>query len=82
MNLKLIVPPVLREYAAAEVVVSGATAREALEGLAAPLRSRVLNDAGELFPYLLLFRNGESAAFDTPLEDGDELEIVAAAEGG
>ena len=82
MNLKLLVPPVLREYATAEVEVSGATAGEALRNLDAPLRMRVLNDAGELFPYLLLFLNDEEATLDSPLVDGDTIEIVAAAEGG
>ena len=80
--VKLLVPPVLREYAAAEVELAGVTVREALQGLDAALRTRVLDRAGELFPYLLLFRNDETTPLDAPLLDGDVLEIVGAAEGG
>ncbi len=50
------------------------------------LQSRVLASNGEVFPYLLLFHNGQKlsrADFAThPLNDGDTLEIVALAEGG
>ncbi len=80
--VKLLVPPVLREYASAEVDVSGATVREALQGLSTPLRMRVLDAAGELFPYLLLFRNSEATTLGAALVDGDVLEIVGAVEGG
>lgn len=50
------------------------------------LQSRVLGNDDELFPYLLLFHNGQKlsrADFEShPLNNGDTLEIVALAEGG
>ncbi|WP_166822189.1 MoaD/ThiS family protein [Thalassoroseus pseudoceratinae] len=50
------------------------------------LQSRVLDSQGAVFPYLLLFHNGQKLSrseFDTQaLDEGDTLEIVALAEGG
>jgi hypothetical protein len=89
--VRLRVPEVLRRYSggAAEVAVTGATVRAALEGLFAlhpDLRERVLDPEGEVFPYLLLFCNRaelpRDGLLECPLEDGDLLEIVVAAAGG
>jgi len=81
--VKLLVPPVLREYAGgAELLVSGATVREALAAAPEALRARVLDDMGRVFPYLLLFCNDEEATLDATVEADDVIEIVAAAAGG
>ena len=81
--MKLLVPPVLREYAGgAELDVSGATVREALAGVPEALRVRVFDEHGRVFSYLLLFRNNEEATLETEVQAGDVIEIVAAAEGG
>ena len=60
--MKLLVPPVLREYAGgAELDVAGGTVGEVLAALDDDLRCRVLDERGELFPYLRLFVNDEEA---------------------
>ena len=50
------------------------------------LESRVLTTDGDLFPYLLLARNGEPLPRKdwqrTRLEEGDRVELHALAEGG
>lgn len=50
------------------------------------LKTRVLTSDGKLFPYLLLFQNGEKLPREEfasiPLTDGDRLELVGLAEGG
>ncbi|MHC4135454.1 MAG: MoaD/ThiS family protein [Planctomycetota bacterium] len=83
------IPRVLRRYSggAEEVVVRGATVAEALDDLFRlwpDLRLRVLDARGDVHPYLRLFRNDTELprALDTPLADGDLVEIVAAAAGG
>lgn len=72
-----------------EVAVSGETLGEALDDLwrqFPKLRSRVLGENGEIYPYLLLFHNNEKverANFDqTTITPDDKIEIVAMAEGG
>ena len=81
--MKLLVPPVLREYAGGpELDVSGATVGDALAGVPEALRVRVLDSDGRVFPYLLLFRNSEEVPLDAEVCAGDVIEIVAAAEGG
>jgi molybdopterin converting factor small subunit len=85
--VKVIVPPVLRRFSGgvAEVAVEGATVRDALASLFARhahLDHRVLNERGEVYPYLLVFVNDAQATLDTPVSKDDEIEIVAAAEGG
>ena len=93
MAIEVHVPEVLRRYSGgAEVVRVEAPAvnvRAALEGLFARhpcLRTRTLSDRGALWPYLVLVRNGRElprdSALDTPVADGDVVEIVGAAEGG
>ena len=81
--MKLIVPPVLREYAGApELDVSGATVGDVLAGVPEALRVRVLDGDGRVFPYLLLFVNGEETQLDADVCADDVIEIVAAAAGG
>jgi len=81
------VPLVLCRYSggARDVDVGGTTVRAALEALFAlhpALRSRVLDDAARLRPYLRLYRGSAPAGLDDALGAGDTLEIVGAAEGG
>ena len=45
-------------------------------------RARVLDEKGCLYPYLLLYVDGDPVTPATPLGAGATLEIVAAAEGG
>jgi len=85
--VKVLVPPVLRRFSGGvpEVAVEGATVREALARLFARhphLEHRVLDERGEIYPYLIVFVNEEQASLDTPVSEGDEIEIVAAAAGG
>ncbi len=81
--MKLLVPPVLREYAGgSELDVTGATVAEALAGVPEALRVRVLDGQGRVFPYLLLFCNDEETTLEARVEPADVIEIVAAAEGG
>lgn len=72
-----------------EVSVTATTVDEALAELWSQfpeLKSRVLTDAGQVYPYLLLSHNGRAlsrADFATQsLSRDDRLEIVALAEGG
>jgi len=83
VTMKLLVPPVLREYAGgSELDVSGATVAEALSGVPEALRVRVVDGQGRVFPYLLLFRNDEATTVEARVGSDDVIEIVAAAEGG
>ena len=87
--VRLRIPRVLRRYSGGtdEAAVHGATVADALDDLFRlwpDLRRRVLDARGDVHPYLRLFRNGTQLApgLDTPLADGDLVEIVAAAAGG
>ena len=81
------VPSALRRFTAgaAAVRVDAATVREALDAACAKhpdLRARLFAPDGNVFPYLLLFRNERPATLPDPLAPDDEVEIVAAVEGG
>jgi len=85
------VPSVLRRFSdgAAALSVEAATAGEALErafDVCPDLRSRVIDGAGLVFPYLVFFHNGREVArttlADVALADGDTVEMIGAAEGG
>ena len=82
------IPDVLRRYSGGmgEVRAEGETVAEALDDVFlrhADLRSRVLDERGEVFPYLRLFRGGEAIELSTALDgDDDEFEIIAAVAGG
>ncbi|MHC4548284.1 MAG: MoaD/ThiS family protein [Planctomycetota bacterium] len=90
MSVRLRIPPALRRYAggAEEVSIRGATLADALEDLFRhhpDLRPRVLNERGEVQPYLVLFVNEaelERGKLKERLADGDVVEIVGAAAGG
>ena len=84
------VPPVLRQEAggAREVEASGATVRELLEDLAAKLPalgSRVYGD-GEIHSFVNVYVDGEDIRFtdglDTPVADGQEVQVLPAVAGG
>jgi sulfur-carrier protein len=84
-------PEFLRRYGggAADVAAHGATVGDVLADLfrtRPDLRVRVVDAQGAVFPYLLVFRNGDevprAALMSSALADGDRIEIVAGAEGG
>jgi molybdopterin converting factor small subunit len=69
--------------------VAGNTVGEALSALTARhpgLRPRLRTEAGQLRPFVLVFLNSEDIRSkegeQTPVCDGDKLDIVPAAEGG
>lgn len=73
----------------AEVEGQGATLREVIENLAAQndeIKTRLLDDSGELRRFVNVYVNEEDVRFlqklDTPLKDGDEVSIVPAIAGG
>jgi len=91
MAVTVNIPAVLRRYSAGEatVAVTGSNVAEALHDLFSrfpALEMRVLDARGALFHHLLLFRNDHELARDVmaaqPLDDGDVLDLVAAAAGG
>ena len=73
----------------AEVEAQGATLREVVENLASQneeIKTRLLDDSGELRRFVNVYVNEEDVRFlqklDTPLKDGDEVSIVPAIAGG
>ncbi|MDQ3812547.1 MAG: MoaD/ThiS family protein [Armatimonadota bacterium] len=73
----------------AEVQVEGNTLREVVNQLAeqnADIKTRLLDDSGELRRFVNVYVNEEDVRFlqklDTPLKDGDEVSIVPAIAGG
>jgi molybdopterin synthase sulfur carrier subunit len=73
----------------AEVSGEGASARELiahLEGKYGGIRNRLLDDAGKLRRFVIIYKNDEDIRFlqdlDTPLTDGDTVSIVPAIAGG
>ncbi|MEM7307416.1 MAG: gephyrin-like molybdotransferase Glp [Planctomycetota bacterium] len=91
MSVRFHIPAVLRRYSRdeAELELSGVTVGAALAHLFERhpgLEPRVLNERGELYPYLLLFRNGaelsRTGLKEVELAAGDVLELLGAAEGG
>jgi molybdopterin synthase sulfur carrier subunit len=73
----------------AEVQVEGATLRDVVSNLATQndeIKTRLLDDSGELRRFVNVYVNEEDVRFlqklDTPLKDGDEVSIVPAIAGG
>ncbi len=73
----------------AEVQAEGATLRDVVNNLAAQndeIKTRLLDDSGELRRFVNVYVNEEDVRFlqklDTPLKDGDEVSIVPAIAGG
>ena len=72
-----------------EVQAEGGTLRDVIENLAsqnAEIKTRLLDDSGELRRFVNVYVNEEDVRFlqklDTPLKDGDEVSIVPAIAGG
>jgi hypothetical protein len=87
----VVVPEFLRRWCDghANVEVPGATVGEVVDGLVRgrpDLALRLFDGQRRIFPYILLFRNGDELPREgllrVPVEPGDEIEIVAGAEGG
>ncbi|MBV9864657.1 MAG: MoaD/ThiS family protein [Abitibacteriaceae bacterium] len=73
----------------AEVQAEGKTLREVVNSLAGQneeIKTRLLDDQGELRRFVNVYVNEEDVRFleklDTPLKDGDEVSIVPAIAGG
>lgn len=90
-NVTFQVPEVLSRYSDGEasVPLQGWTVAEVVEALFArhpDLRFRVYDRGGRVYPYLILFRNGDELPRENldgiPVTDGDVIELVGAAEGG
>ena len=92
MSIRVRIPTVLRRYTDGqeEVRVEGDNVRQLFENLTVdnePLHSMLFKTSGE-FQYNIanVFVNGEDFRFlqklDTPLKEGDEISIIAAAAGG
>jgi molybdopterin molybdotransferase len=90
-KIRFEVPSVLRRFSggAASTEVEAEHVAGALESVLRrwpDLRSRVFDVRGSVFPYLILFKNGDELArdalADVALSDGDVVEMVGAAEGG
>jgi molybdopterin/thiamine biosynthesis adenylyltransferase/rhodanese-related sulfurtransferase/molybdopterin converting factor small subunit len=85
------IPTPLRNYTQgqSEVAAEGETVRALLQDLAhryAGLQAQLLDDAGELRRFVNVFLNGDDirshAGLQTPVADGDVLEILPAIAGG
>jgi len=91
MSVIFEVPVALVRYSNSQISLEleGENVQETLDNLwlrFPELRKRVLDDTGELFPYLLLFRNGRKLPRNDfssiAVVNGDKLELIALAEGG
>lgn len=91
MPVKVELPAELGRYTSetSSIDLPGSTVGEVLAGLFEQfpdLKPRVVNDRGELYPYLPVFHNREKLSAtgyeDRSVRDGDCLEIVALASGG
>jgi hypothetical protein len=91
MPVTVRLPDFLQRHAggAAELRAGGGTVGDALADLfrtRPDLRVRVVDAKGDVFPYLIVVRNGDelprAGLLAAPLADGDVLEIVGGAEGG
>ncbi len=82
----LILPRLLLEsVGSGRVRVEGRTLREALEDAYRrhpALRLHLCDEAGGFRPHVLCFHEGERHPMNTPIEDGDEIEIFQAISGG
>ena len=84
VTLKLRSP--LRELAGAgELELEAGTVGDAIRGLEAGhprLAGWVLDDRGQLREHITVFLNGERAALDEPVGEGDQVHILPAISGG
>ena len=91
MAVLIEIPEELTRYAdgATEVTVTGQTVEAALAALFArfpALQSRVTSERGDFHPWIPVFLNGRKVlaqcASETPVADGDRIEIAVLASGG
>ncbi|MBJ7343460.1 MAG: MoaD/ThiS family protein [Solirubrobacteraceae bacterium] len=91
MSVTVKLPTQLRASAGGEgaVVVEGSTVGEALDALYAAhpeLRERLSDEDGTLRRFINVYVNGDDIRFgellDTPVADGQELQILPAVAGG
>lgn len=91
MNVRFELPAELTRYTDGQKVLElrGQTVGAVLEDLFTrypAYRTRILDEKKRLFPYLLMFHNDTELSRDgllsVEIQDGDRLEIIAAAEGG
>ncbi|MBM81429.1 MAG: hypothetical protein CMJ78_12680 [Planctomycetaceae bacterium] len=91
MPVSLTVPTSFAHYAdgQSQFELEGGNIAEVLANLVSKhpdLRIRVMNDSGDLYSYLPMFRNEEKLPLTglarVPVADGDELEIITLASGG
>jgi molybdopterin synthase sulfur carrier subunit len=89
--ITLKIPTPLRPYAEgqSQITVQGATVDAAIQDLVAQfpaLKKHLMNEAGELRPFVNMFLNNEDIrSLDgpaTPLKDGDKLMIIPSIAGG
>ena len=89
--ITLRIPTPLRPYAQgqSEVQVQGSTVEEALHDLVAQhpaLQKHLMNESGELRPFVNLFLNNEDVrsldGLNTALQAGDKLMIIPSIAGG
>jgi len=91
MAVTVKIPTQLREAAGgeAQTTVEGSTVGEVLEALFDrfdELRDRLSDDSGSLRRFVNVYVDGEDIRFgdglDTPVSDGDEVQILPAVAGG
>lgn len=91
MSVSVRVPTILRPYTqgASEVSVEGATLSEVLESLDTSypgIKSRVLDDSGELRRFVNVYVGNDDVRFaeglQTAVADGGQISIIPAVAGG
>ena len=91
MSVSVRVPTILRPYTqgVSEVSVEGATLSEVLESLDASypgIKSRVLDESGELRRFVNIYVDNDDVRFSeglqTSIKDGGQVSIIPAVAGG
>ncbi|HEY4691042.1 MAG TPA: ubiquitin-like small modifier protein 1 [Anaerolineae bacterium] len=91
MNVNVVIPTPLRQYAGGQktVAVAGATVNQALDALTAThpdLRRHLFSEDGRLRSFVNVYLGDEDIRYlrqgDTPLTDGATLSIVPSVAGG
>ncbi|MEV8374870.1 MoaD/ThiS family protein [Kribbella sp. NPDC056861] len=91
MSVSVRVPTILRPYTqgVSEVSVEGGTLSEVLESLDASypgIKSRVLDESGELRRFVNIYVDNDDVRFSeglqTPIKDGGQVSIIPAVAGG
>jgi molybdopterin converting factor small subunit len=90
MNIKVRIPPTLRQFTGGREVVksTGNTVKECLDNLEVQfpgIKQELYDKRGEISPYYEIYINEESAYPDElvkPVKDGDEITIITLIAGG